>query len=43
MRGSYALLEGVQVVLGESIGLGNNRNKVNTGTQTLHDFNVKWL
>ena len=40
---TYALLEGVQVVLGEGIGLGNDGDEVDTGAQTLHDLNIEGL
>ena len=43
MRGSYALLEGIQVVLGESIRLRNDGDQVDTGAQTLHDLDVQGL
>ena len=40
---TYALLEGVQVILGEGIGLGNDGDEVDTGAQTLHDLNIEGL
>ena len=43
LRDTYALLESVQVVLGESIGLGNDGDEVDAGAQTLHDLNVERL
>jgi hypothetical protein len=42
-KGTDALLEGEQVTLGESIGFGNNRDEIHTGTKTLHDLNVEGL
>jgi len=33
----------VKVILGQGVGLGNDRNQVDTSTETLHDFNVKRL
>jgi hypothetical protein len=41
--GTDALLECEQVTLGEGIRLGNNGDKIDTGTETLHDFNIERL
>ena len=38
-----ALLEGDQVALREGIRLGNDRDQVNAGTKSFHNFDVKWL
>ena len=38
-----ALLEGDQVALREGIRLGNDRDEVNAGTKSFHNFDVKWL
>lgn len=37
----YSLLETSQIGWAESVGLGNDRNQVHTGAQTLHDFDVE--
>ena len=41
--GAYTLLEVEEVVLGESIGLGNDGNEVDAGAQALHHFDVQRL
>ena len=41
--GAYALLEVEEVVLGESVGLGNDRDEVDAGTETLHHFDIEGL
>ena len=40
---TYSLLEAGQVSWAQSIGLGDNRNQVDSGTQSLHDLDVKRL
>lgn len=40
---TYSLLEDVQVLGGHGVGLGNDRNEVDSGAETLHDFNVQRL
>ena len=40
---TYALLEHEEVVLGQSVGLGDHGDEVNTGSEALHDFNVQRL
>jgi hypothetical protein len=40
---TYPLLELQQILWAESIGLGDNRNEIDTRTETLHDLNVKRL
>lgn len=40
---TYALLEGEQVVLRQGVCLGDDRDQVDAGTQTLHDLNVQGL
>jgi len=40
---TYALLELVQVGGGQSIGLGNDRDQVDSGSQTLHNLNIQRL
>jgi hypothetical protein len=40
---TYTLLEDEQVILGQRIGLGDDGDKINTGTKSLHDLNVKRL
>lgn len=38
---TYAVLEGSQIRLGQSICLRDNRDEVDTRTEALHDFDVK--
>lgn len=38
---TYTRLEHRKIVLCESVGLGNDGDKIDTGTKTLHDFNVE--
>lgn len=41
--GTDTPLEGEQVALGERVCFGNDRDEVDAGTETLHDFNVEGL
>ena len=40
---TYTRLEHRKIVLCESVGLGNDGDKIDTSTKTLHDFNVERL
>jgi hypothetical protein len=40
---TYSLLEASQVSGAEGVSLGNNGNQVDSGAQTLHDFDIKRL
>ena len=40
---TYTRLEHRKIVLCESVGLGNDGDKIDTSTKTLHDFNVEKL
>jgi len=40
---TYASLESEEIILRQGVGLGNNRNEVDTGTKAFHDFNVERL
>lgn len=40
---TYSLLESEKVARTESVCLCNDRNEVDTGAQTLHDFNIERL
>ena len=40
---AYTLLENEEIVLSQSIGLGDDRDEVNTGTESLHNLNIKRL
>ncbi len=40
---TYALLKGVQVILGEGIRPCHDRDEVDPGAQTLHDLDVQGL
>lgn len=42
-KGTNTLLEGVKVVLSEGIGLSNDRDEVDTRSQTLHDLDIERL
>jgi hypothetical protein len=42
-RQTYPGLEGDDFLISHSISLGNNRNQVDLGMQSAHDFNVQWL
>ena len=41
--GADALLEGVEVVAGEGVGLGDDGDEVDAGAEALHDLNVERL
>lgn len=40
---THSMLEARQVSRAESVGLGNDRNQIDSGRKTLHDLNVKGL
>lgn len=40
---SYTLLELLKITRAESIGLGDDRNQIDTSTKALHNFNVERL
>ena len=40
---TYTLLEGGNLVVGKSVGLGNDRDKVDLGVQAAHDLDIKRL
>jgi hypothetical protein len=42
-RRTYSRLEGSDLLIGKSIGLGNNRNQVDLGVKSSHHLNVKGL
>ena len=42
-NGTDTLLEGKQVTLGKRVCFGNDRDKVDTSTETLHDLNIERL
>jgi len=42
-RRTDALLKGEQVTLGEGIRLGNDRDEIDAGTETLHNLNIEGL
>jgi len=35
------LFESEEIVLGKSVGFGDDGNEINAGTKALHDFNVQ--
>lgn len=43
MTNTHSLLEASQISWAESIGLGDNWDQVDSGAQSLHNFNVEWL
>ena len=43
MKDTHALLEGGNFVIGESVGLGNNRDQVDLGVQAAHDLDIERL
>jgi hypothetical protein len=42
-RVTYSTFEIKDLFICESIGLGNNRNQVNLGVETTHEFNIELL
>jgi hypothetical protein len=42
-NGAYSLLEHRDLLVGQGIGLGNDRNQVDFGVQAAHDFDVEGL
>jgi hypothetical protein len=41
--GTYTLLEGGNLIVGEGVGLGDHRNEVDLGVQTAHDLDIERL
>ena len=37
------MLKSAEILRTQSVGLGNNRDEVDTSAQSLHNFNIKWL
>ena len=40
---TYSLLELGKISRAQCIGLGDDRNQIDTSTQTFHNLNVQWL
>lgn len=40
---TYTLLEEEEIILSQGISLGNDRNQVDAGAQSLHDFDIERL
>ena len=40
---AYNVLEVLEVFLSQSIGLGNDGDEVDSGTESLHDLNIEWF
>ena len=39
---THSLLEGISFINGQSVGLGDDRNNVDTVMETLHELHIKW-
>ena len=42
-NGTYTLLEGGNLIIGEGVGFSDHRNQVDLGVQTAHDLDVERL